>query len=124
MADDRRLVLDAEDRRRAALVAVDIAALDALFAPELVHVHSTGLVHDKAALLRHIEANRAYISIERRDLSVRLHGDFAILVGRMINHMRRGGGEIVMLDGMVTQVLRREDGAWRFISFQFTLGSG
>ena len=120
MADDHRAVLEAEERRRAALVAVDIPALDALFADDLVHVHSNGLVHDKAQLLRHVEANRAFVAIERRDLNVRLCGDVAILTGAMTNRMRRGE-EVAVLDGMVTQALRRDGKTWRFMSFQFTL---
>ena len=122
--DDRAAILAVEDRRCAALIAVDMPALDALFAADLIHVHSTGLVHDKPRLLRHIEANRAYVSIERRALIVRSYDATAILTGAMTSHMRRGAGEIAMLDGMVTQVLRREDGIWRFVSFQFTLGTG
>ena len=125
MADDRRDVLRAEERRRAALVAVDMATLDALFADDLIHVHSTGLIHDKAQLLRHIEANRAFLAIERGDLAVRLYGDIAIMTGPMTNRMRRGSDGTALLDGTVTQVLRRQGGeAWRFVSFHFTLGKG
>lgn len=119
--DDVDLILEAENRRRAALVAVDMAELDALFADDLVHVHSNALVHDKAALLAHIAHNRAFLAIERGPLTVRRYGDVAVLTGGMTNWMRRNDGAEIVLGGMVTQVLRREDGVWRFTSFQLTL---
>ena len=121
MLDDRQHVLAAERRRQEALVAVDIAVLDALFAQDLVHVHSTGLVHDKPALLRHIAANRAFVSIVRHDLLARIYTDTAVLTGGMTSRMRRSDGEIATLTGIVTQVLRREGPEWKFVSFQFTL---
>jgi ketosteroid isomerase-like protein len=120
-ADERGAVLEAERRRQAALVAIDLAELDRLFADDLTHVHSTGLVHDKAQLLRHIDEKRAFISIMRGPLNVRLHGDIALMTGPMTNRMRSkdGSGEIV-LEGFVTQVLRRTEDGWKFISFQLT----
>jgi ketosteroid isomerase-like protein len=122
--DDRSLILEAEVRRRAALVAVDIAALDALFSDELVHVHSTGTVHDKKALLAHIGKNRAFTAIERGPLNVQLYGEVAVMTGPMTNYMRRQDGTERVLNGMVTQVLKREAGAWRFTNFQLTPSSG
>jgi len=120
-ADEISAILVAETRRRAALVAVDLPELDRLFAEDLVHVHSTGLVHDKAGLLRHINHKRAFLAIDRGPLQVRIEGDTAVMTGPMTNRMRAkdGDGEIV-LHGFVTQVLRRTAGGWRFISFQFT----
>lgn len=117
--DDHALVLRAEEQRRAALVAVDLPALSALFAEDLVHIHSTGMTHDKAALLRHIEERRAFRAIDRGPLHVRIHGDIAIMTGAMTNHMVMDGRSLAMT-GMVTQVLRKEAGAWRFINFQLT----
>jgi|SRR5579859_1455440 len=119
--DERGVILQAERRRQAALVAVDLAELDRLFADDLTHVHSTGLVHDKAQLLRHIDRKRAFISVTRGPLNVRLHGDIAVMTGPMTNRMRSkdGIGEIV-LEGFVTQVLRRSEEGWKFINFQLT----
>ena len=121
MANDRDLILQAEDRRRAALAAADIAALDGLFSDDMVHVHSNGTVQDKAALLSYIQEKLAFVAIERGPLDVRLFGDVAIMIGAMTNHMRRRDGTAVVLKGTVTQVLKREAATWRFVSFQFTL---
>ncbi|MEH3036436.1 MAG: nuclear transport factor 2 family protein [Sphingomonas adhaesiva] len=121
--EETAAILAAEDRRRAATVAGDIATLDALFADDLVHIHSNALVHDKAGILAHIGARRAFVAIERGPLRVRRYGDVAVLTGRLTNHLTTPDGPRV-LDGMATQVLRREDGAWRFVNFQLTLGNG
>ena len=119
--DERGAVLEAERRRQAALVVVDLAELDTLFADDLTHIHNTGLVHDKAQLLRHIDRKRAFISVTRGPLNVRLYGDIAVMAGPMTNRMRSKdeNGEIV-LEGFVTQVLRRSEEGWKFINFQLT----
>lgn len=117
---DVAAVVEAESRRRTALVSVDIPTLDALFADDLIHIHSKAVVHNKAQLLAHVSERKAYIRIDRGPLSVRFTGDIAVMTGSQVNYMRVNGEEIVMR-GMVTQVLRREGGAWRFINFQLTL---
>jgi hypothetical protein len=119
---DAQLIVDLEKRRQSALIAVDLDALDAMFADDLVHVHSTGLVHDKTALLRHIEHKRGFIGIERGPLTLRIEGEIAVMTGPMSSRMRSadGTGETVM-NSFVTQVLRRSANGWRFISFQLTV---
>jgi ketosteroid isomerase-like protein len=113
-------VLATEDRRRAALVELDLATLDHLFADDLIHIHSTGLRHGKPALLAHIERRRAFLDITRGPLDVRIEGNLAVVTGPIANRMRtERGGETVLL-GIVTQILRREAAGWRFIHFQLT----
>jgi ketosteroid isomerase-like protein len=114
-------ILAVEEQRQKALVDLDMTTLDALFAEDLVHVHSNAMVHGKAELLAHIERNRAFVKISRPRLDVRTCGECAILAGPMTSLMRIPGGSHVHLAGWVTQVLRRDAGAWRFIAFQFTL---
>jgi ketosteroid isomerase-like protein len=120
-ADPKESILEAERRRQAALVAVDLAALDKLFADDLMHIHSTGLVHNKTELLRHIERRRAFIGIERGPLEIRIEGSVALMTGPMTNRMRAPEGDnVIVLDGFVTQVLRRTADGWKFIHFQLT----
>ena len=123
MAEDdaKKSIIEAEQRRQAALVAVDLSALDKLFADDLMHIHSTGLVHNKAELMRHIEHRRGFIGIERGPLDIRIEGNMALMAGPIINRMRapEGDGEI-LLEGFVTQILRHTAEGWKFIHFQFT----
>jgi ketosteroid isomerase-like protein len=120
-SDDSNAILEIERRRRAALVAVDLDELDRLFAEDLIHVHSTGMKHTKAELLRHIEQKRAFLAIDRGDLQIRVEGPIAVITGTMTNRMcSRDGKAEILLHGFVTQVLRRNDEGWQFISFQLT----
>lgn len=117
----RAEILATETRRRAALIAKDLDALDALFDDSLVHVHAPGEVHTKALLLEHVATRGVYLEITRGELTVRVVGDVAVVTGPITNRMKAPGGGERTLSGMVTQVLRRtDDGDWRFLSFQMT----
>lgn len=119
MVDDRSLIIDAENRRRQALVASDITELSALFEDDLVHVHGSGRVHDKAGLLDFVTHEARFLAVERGPLNVRIWGDMAVVTGTMTNTMVMNGVE-ARISGMATQVLRRGAAGWRFVSFQFT----
>jgi len=118
----REEVLAVESRRQQALIDVDLATLDALFEPSLVHIHAPGLVHSKAQLLEHTATRRAYLEITRGELNVRVFGaagDVAVITGPITNRLRTAEGGERTLAGVATQVLRRgADGEWRFVSFQ------
>ena len=114
-------LLAVEDRRRQALIDVDLAALDELFDDSLVHIHAPGVTMDKAQLLEHTATRRVYLAIDRGDLNLRVIGDVAVITGPITNRLRTAEGGERTLAGVATQVLHRgEDGAWRFVSFQMT----
>jgi ketosteroid isomerase-like protein len=117
----RAKLLAVEERRRQALMAGDLVALDDLFDETLVHIHAPGLTHSKGQLMEHVATNQAYLDVTRGELNIRVVGDVAIMTGSLTNRLRtREGGERT-LGGVATQVLRRcDDGSWRFISFQMT----
>ncbi|MFC8452085.1 YybH family protein [Kitasatospora sp. NPDC057223] len=122
-ADDttRAEILAVEERRCAALLAADLTVLDELFDATIVHTHAPGVTHDKAQLLEHVATRRAYLGITRGPLTVRLAGDLAIVTGRIRNRLDSPDGTERIVQGQVIQVLhRREDGAWRYVSFQMT----
>ncbi len=114
-------VKDLEARRGAALVALDMAALDRMFADDIVHVHATGVVQDKKALLHHIESRRQFVAVERPGLEVRVYGDTAVLTGGLLNTLRPPGQALRQMKGFATQVARLENEAWRFVSFHACL---
>ena len=117
---DQQLILDAEASRQSALIKVDLGELDRLFAADLVHIHSNGMTHNKTDLLKYIEDRRAFISIHRGPLDLRIYGDTAVMIGVMKSQMRAPDGSLVNLQGMVTQILHRVDDIWRFTLFQLT----
>lgn len=122
-ADDatRAQLLAVEERRQAALLAVDLPALEDLYDDSIVHIHAPGLTHDKSQLLEHIATRQAYLDMRRGPLTMRVVGDVAIVTGRLINRLRNPEGGDRTVSGMVTQVLRRcDDAEWRYVSFQMT----
>ncbi|MBC2384648.1 nuclear transport factor 2 family protein [Pseudomonas sp. WS 5106] len=114
-------ILALERRRQQALVAVDLEALDALFDDDLVHVHSTGLVHGKAELITHIGRKRGFVDVQRGPLQIRGDADMAVMTGPIVNHIRTAEGAEEVMRGFVTQVLRHTAAGWKFISFQLTV---
>jgi len=81
-AASQAVVLAAEQRRGRALVAGDVEALDALLADDLVYTHSNGRVDSKATYLEPLRSGRTrYTSFEPADLSVRLYGATAVILG-------------------------------------------
>ena len=120
---DEMEVRQLEARRQAALVALDMEALADMFAEDIVHVHTNGMVHDKAAILSHIRSRAQFVAVERRNLVVRVYGDTALLTGDLINSLRIAGEEEPrIMKAFATQVMRRTDGVWRFVSFHACLG--
>ena len=95
-------LLQLEERRRDALAAGDGAATLARFSEDYVHCHATGLVHDKAQIIRHMLAapRRVAPSTPR----VRVYGDIGLLTGEMTNVNVETGEQVSLF---VTQVARR-----------------
>lgn len=121
-ADDERIrqqLIERERARRDALVHDDMAALAELVTDDIVHVHTTGNVHDKAQLLDHAGAFLRFYEVERGPLSIRvLTPDVAVMTGAMVNRVgRRDQDEQIIVNAFVTQVWVRRGGVWRIASF-------
>ncbi|MFF2370536.1 nuclear transport factor 2 family protein [Agromyces sp. NPDC058110] len=124
-AAERDAILALEAERQRALIGGDLETLARIFDDRLVHIHAPGVVHDKAMLLEHVGTRRAYRSIERGDLEIRVIGDVAIVTGPIVNELANPDGSMRTQHGVVTQVVVRgasgkSDAAWRFVSFQLT----
>ena len=103
-----------EERRGAALVARDRSQLEALFTPDLVHIHSTGLQMNKTELIEYVMNVLEFLSVTRSDVKIKVYGDVAVMSGRMRNTMRRDDKpEPVTADALVTQVWIFAQGSWR-----------
>src|SRR5712664_4580686 len=65
---------------RAAQVAADAKAFDALCAPELSYSHSSGKVEDKATFIANSTNGKSkYLSLEYQDTTIRVVGPAAIV---------------------------------------------
>lgn len=118
MTDRTQAVIEAENRRCAAIAAGDMDGLDALLAEDYVHVHGTGRVGDKAD---YIEGVRRAPRVPVRDnLRVRLFGDTAVLTGDLLNTIDFPGRPRLVVDATATFVLRETESGWLFVSGHLT----
>ena len=111
----------AEQQRCAAMLAGDLAALDAVLDPALQFHHATGAVDDKPGYLTKLAAGRIqYTGIDwTEDRVTALGPDVAMLTGRMATAVRVEG-DAKRLDNRVLTVWAREGGVWRMLAFQST----
>lgn len=85
-------VLQAEERRRQALLAADVVALQTLLDDGLVYVHSTAASDSKASYLAKLQnASLKYLSLHFEDLQVRVLGRCAVVTGRMSAEVSKEG---------------------------------
>jgi ketosteroid isomerase-like protein len=109
-------LLALEEQRCDAINRQDWDALAAMLSDDLVHVHANGLTQDKAVYLQHVSARPR--RVERRDLVVRLHGDTAVMTGKLTNFM---DGEAASADTptlAAMQVWVRSGDTWQQAAFQ------
>jgi hypothetical protein len=117
MSSDSAALMERDKRRLRAMNESDPDALLELLGDDHVHVLANGLVTDKAgaaAGLRSIPRE-----VEPREPMIRVYGDTAVMTGPQTNH-ERINGEPRTIKLFVTQVARRIDGAWKFVSMQAT----
>ena len=113
-------VLGLEERRWAAMIAKDTAALGELFADEMSYTHSNALVDTKASYLKAIDERIFdYRSVERTDTEGRRVGEAVLVTGRAQLDVAAGGRQ-VHLNARYTVVYVRKDGRWQFLCWQST----
>jgi ketosteroid isomerase-like protein len=105
---------DLEKQRCAALIAGDIAALDALMADDLVHIHGNGHIDDKAAYLKGVETKFIFHRIERGDLNVRVYGAVAVVIGTLSQSVSvRGIDKKNEIKALTTQTWIHGSAGWK-----------
>ena len=118
MPTDRELLLELENRRLRAMNEADPEGMLALLADDHVHVMANGLVSDRrgaAEGVRNIPR-----TVEPRTPTIRLYGDVAVMTGYQTNHEHIAGKPAVFRL-FVTQVARRADDGWKFVSMHAVL---
>lgn len=114
-------LLEREAARGRALVARDYTMLESLMADDLVHVHSTGVVQDKAVYLDYVRGPLTFLSVKRHGLKVKVLGNTAIMTGYMSNVMQPPGPAApVTVDSHVVQVWTLGAADWQISLFQAT----
>jgi hypothetical protein len=112
--------LRAEDARYAAQTANDFAAMEKLFGPDLVYIHSSAVVDDKAAYIESMRSGEVkYRSMKRSNVKVRTYGCIAILSGDADFDVTVKGEERSVRLRFHTVYAKRAGGV-QFISWQAT----
>lgn len=110
-----------ESERCRAVMARDLPALATLVDDDLVHIHASGRVENKAQYLAGIEKRFVFRDVARQNLTIRVYGDIAVATGGLTQTVEVvGTPQIIQMKAVVTQVWRSRDGAWRQIAFQAT----
>lgn len=114
-------ILALEDRRWAAQIGKDIAALGDLLADELRYTHSNALVDTKASYIEAIEDGVFdYRSAERTETEVQVIGDTALVTGRADINVVVGGGRDVNLRARYSVVWIDTGDRWQLLMWQST----
>jgi uncharacterized protein (TIGR02246 family) len=110
-----------EEARFAAMRALDVAALRALLADDLVYTHSSGVRDGKESYIQALQdGTYRYFAMQATPPSVRVYGDTALVVGRVVTRLASRGAE-KLLDNATLTVWVRRDGRWQLVAYQPTV---
>ncbi len=110
----------AEDARYAAQTGNDFAAMEKLYSPDLVYVHSSAVVDNKQSYIDSMRSGTVQYKVMRRsDVVVRTFGCVAILTGNGDYDVSVNGKDMnVKL--RFHSIWQKKDGQLQYISWQST----
>jgi ketosteroid isomerase-like protein len=109
-------VLAAMKAWKQAMLARDRAALDALYAPGLMYVHSSGKQENKFEAIEAAVAGKdRYESIDLEDMSVSVYGRTALVKARVVMRINKGTAtDTIRLD--VLHVWLKMPAGWQMVA--------
>jgi ketosteroid isomerase-like protein len=109
-------VLAAMNAWKQAMLTRDRAALEALYAPGLSYVHSSGKQENKAeAIEAAVVGKDRYESIDLEDMSVSVYGNMALVKAKITLRINNGtAANIITLD--VLHVWLRMPAGWQMVA--------
>lgn len=117
---DLDVIAELEERRRQAMLAADVAVLDAMFVDDLSYTHSNAVSERKALYLERLAAKHYdYRELNFLDQDIRMVGDAALITGHMTGEVVIAG-QSRKLNARTTVVWIRRDGRWQMLTFQST----
>lgn len=116
-------VLAADDRRRAANMAGDADALEAILSPDFTYIHNTGFREGRAAYVARIRnAQVDYVSLDRLAANVRVYGAVALVDGlASMTYRTPPGGPAQTVKTLYLAAWVFSDGQWRMAAYASTL---
>ena len=116
----REEALTAEDARYAAQLGNDFAAMDKLFSPELVYIHSNAELDSKASFIESMHSGAVkYKAMRRSDVTVRNFGCIAIING-IGNYDVLFKGNELKVALRFTSIWQKTNDGLQFVSWQST----
>ncbi len=110
-----------EAERRRAMIAVDIPAIEALFADDAVYVHSNGLEQTKAGMIAMLAKKELrYVSFDIKATNYRAYGDAVVCNGTQLITLTSSGTPFESNSRYVI-VYAMVGGAPRIVAYQSTL---
>lgn len=122
MTDEEREVATVEARRAAAIVAADVATLDAITDEDYVHVEANGAVRTKREFLSVLAGGeRHFTRYDLNDNRIRVFfGAVAVVTGSFENAATGRDGGLTIRKARHTRVYVRRPGGWRNVSHHAT----
>jgi ketosteroid isomerase-like protein len=114
------VIVSAEKAWATAVKGRDLAALERIYAPDLIYAHSTGSIESKSKYLERLKSGvQRYDSISFETTRVVLYGDTAVShsILRMTGSNDRGPFDDHL---MMMHVWVRQGGLWRLAAHQTT----
>jgi ketosteroid isomerase-like protein len=114
MDSDEQQIRRLERERCEALTSGDVAALAALMADDLIHIHGNGHIDRVVEYLEGVKTKYIFHRIERGELDIRIYGDAAVVVGSLDQTVEvRGNDKRNEIRALASQTwIRRVDG-WK-----------
>jgi hypothetical protein len=112
--------LKAEDVRYAAQMNNDFAAMDKLFSSDLVYIHTSSVLDNKASYIESMRSGTVKYKVMRRsEVTVRTFGCVAIIngIGNYDVRVKENDMNVVL---RFTSIWQKKDNSLEFISWQST----
>lgn len=112
--------LKAEDMRYAAQTSNDFDALEKMFSPDLIYVHSSAIVDGKKSYIDSMRTGTViYKTMRKSDVVVRTAGCLAILTGNG-NYDVQVNGKDMNVQLRFHSIWQKKDGVMQYLSWQST----
>ena len=102
------------------VVNKDIKKLEKLYADDFVFTHGTGLVDSKTSWLKDVQTpDRRFVSRKQDSTKAEIHGNVAILIGRL-DIVSERKEKVTQYGLWYVRVFVRRDNRWQLISHRTT----
>ena len=111
-------VIEAQEARFSAMIKADIGGLRKLLSDDLTYSHTTGWTETKSGFLNTIETKKIdYLSMDSRNLAVRIYDNTAVITG-LADVKVKVGGEQKEFTIRFLEVCRKHDNSWKLVAWQ------